>query len=131
MAYMAKTEVEKDLKSGSNNSTNEKVIVINGEKHPQSAQHGKDTAEKGSEVEGVVDRKGAPDRRRENMKGKEKEKGKYKDEFTPAVIRTNGPVSVRLIDQGDNRGAGASIGRQLRNVPDNTRVVIKILPPLQ
>jgi RHS repeat-associated protein len=132
-AQMAKAKAEKSLSEGATQGSDEKVkeIVIDGNKHPQSAQHGKDASENGSEVEGVVDRKGAADRRRENLKGTQSEKGKDRDEFPPAVIRTNGPVSVRLIDPSDNRGAGGSIGRQLRNVPDNTRIVIKIKPPAQ
>lgn len=106
-----------------------KELVIDGAKHPEAAQHGLDAKEGGSQVEGVVDRKGRDDRRRENLKGKETEKGKDRDEFPPAVIKTEGPVSVRSITSGDNRGAGASLGQQLKNVPDNTRVVIRILPP--
>jgi hypothetical protein len=104
-------------------------IVIDGEKHPESAQHGLDASNSGSKVEGIVDRKGASKRRRENLKGKEKEQGKDRDEFPPAVIKTDGKVSVRLIRSGDNKGSGSSIGHQLRDVPDNTRVIIIVKPP--
>lgn len=53
-----------------------------------------------------------------------------RDEFPPAVINNgrNGQ-SVLHINPSDNRGAGASIGNQIKNLPDNTRVIIVIRKP--
>ena len=36
-------------------------------------------------------------------------------------------ASVRPIDPSDNRGAGASMGNQLRGYPDGTHVKIEIV----
>jgi len=103
-------------------------LVIDANKHPESAHHGQEAEENGIKTEGIIDRKGAAQRRRENLKGKETEPGKDRDEFPPAVIKTDGKVSVKSISSSDNRGAGASIGHQIRNLPDNTRVIIRIWP---
>lgn len=107
-------------------------IYIDGSRHPESAQHGDEAKkDKAVKVEGVVDRKGRDARRKENLEGVEIIPGKDRDEFPPAVIKTGGKVSVKHITSSDNRGAGASIGQQIRNLPDNTRVriVIKHIPP--
>jgi len=45
----------------------------------------------------------------------------------PAVINTGARSRVRLISPSDNRGAGSSIGHQLRGLPDGT--FVKIIPP--
>lgn len=47
-----------------------------------------------------------------------------RDEAPPAVIDTGEKASVKLISSGDNRGAGASIGQQLRKVKDGEKVKI-------
>jgi len=50
------------------------------------------------------------------------------NEFLPAVIKSDGNVSAMHINPSDNRGAGASLMHQMSNLPDGTRVVIKVLP---
>ena len=51
-----------------------------------------------------------------------------RDEFPPAILDSGGHgASVRLIPRGDNRGAGASMGRQMRNLEDGTEVRIKTI----
>lgn len=103
-----------------------KTIVVDGKKHPESAKHLDDAIKDGKSNEGKVDRAGAAGRRKENMKGNKVEKGKDRDEAPPAVINTGEKSSVRTISPSDNRGAGASIGRQLEGTPDGTPV--KIVP---
>jgi len=102
-------------------------LKIDASRWEESGLHGKEAMEDGVLGSGVVDRPGTKGRRNENLKGVPTEKGKDRDEFPPAVIKPDGRVSVKLISSGDNRGAGASIGNQLKNVPDNTRVVIKVV----
>jgi RHS repeat-associated protein len=99
-------------------------VVIDGSKHPESAKHLDEAIKSGKKNEGVVDRPGASDRRKENLKGHKTEKNKDRDEAPPAVIDTGEKASVKKIDQSDNRGAGASIGNQLNNIPDGTKVRI-------
>ena len=58
--------------------------------------------------------------------GGDTEPGKDRDEFPPAVIRSDDPgkKSVKLIDPSDNRSSGAALGNALRELPDGTREVI-------
>lgn len=46
----------------------------------------------------------------------------------PAAIFQEGSQSIRHITPSDNRGAGASIGNQLRGTPDGVKVRIKVDP---
>lgn len=49
------------------------------------------------------------------------------DEYPPAMFEEGGEgASVRPISPSDNRGAGASMGNQLRQYPDGTQVKIRI-----
>jgi RHS repeat-associated protein len=110
-----------------NRETGITELIIDGSKHPESAQHAQEAMDRGILGEGVVDRAGASARRRGNLRNVKTEKGKDRDEFPPAVLRPSGDVSVKNITSGDNRGAGSSLGHQQANVPDNTRVQIKVI----
>ncbi len=101
-------------------------IFVDGSKHPESAKHLSEAIQNGTSSEGVIDRAGASARRRENLKGTNTQSGMDRDEVPPAVINTGGSSSVRHIPSSDNRGAGASIGQQIRKLPDGTRV--RVLP---
>ncbi len=102
-------------------------IYIDAEKHPESAGHAKEVEGKDGVIgSGTIDRKGASERRKENLKGKEKENGKDRDEYPPAVLKPDGKTSVKNISSPDNRGAGSSMGHQMRKLPDGTKVVIKV-----
>ena len=59
------------------------------------------------------------------MKGVKTKNGMDRDEYPPAVLKTNFKASVKHIPSGDNRGAGGSMGNQLKNVQDGTKVQIK------
>ena len=54
----------------------------------------------------------------------ETKKDKDRDEAPHAVINTGESSSVRHISKPDNRGAGGSIGQQIKGLPDGTRVRI-------
>jgi len=74
-------------------------------------------------------RRGATASRLESLRGVGREAGKDRDEAPPSVLRRPGdPVSVRKISSSDNRGSGASLGRQLKGVPDGARVRIRTTP---
>jgi hypothetical protein len=100
------------------------VVAIDASQSPQAAQHVDDLKKQvGKPLIGYVDRPGAADRRKANMKGVPTVAGKDRDEAPPAVINVPGvKTSVRHIDSGDNRRAGQSIGQQLKGVPDGTKV---------
>ena len=101
-----------------------KKVFIDGNKHPESATHAQDAINSGNASTGTVDRSGSSSRRRENMKGVASKSNKDRDEFPPAVLKPNGATSVKHITPSDNRGAGSSIGRQLRGVKNGKQVEI-------
>lgn len=50
-----------------------------------------------------------------------------RDEYPPAVISEGGKgASVRIISSGDNRSAGGQLGSQIRVLPDETRIRIRV-----
>ncbi|WP_260397354.1 hypothetical protein [Empedobacter brevis] len=97
---------KKESSSGSQSSDDPVEITIDANKHPESARHLDDAIKSGKTNEGVIDRAGAKDRRRENTKNVETKKDKDRDEAPPAVINTGESSSVRHISKPDNRGAG-------------------------
>jgi len=96
-------------------------ITIDSNKYPESAQHLRDSGYNNKLV--TVDRVGAAQRRKDALSGTKTQLGKDRDEMPPAVFQ-EGSQSVRHISRSDNRGAGASIGNQLRKVPDGIQVRI-------
>jgi hypothetical protein len=111
------------------------VITVSREKYPESAQHIEDAQATGKYPSRLtIDRDGAKTRRRESLRGEPTEAGKDRDEYPLAVFEEGGApeggdkASVRRIDASDNRGAGASIGNQLRRLDDEDVVEIKVVP---
>ena len=100
-------------------------VGVSRSKHPESAEHLEEAIKNGVNNKGTIDRKGASERRREKLKGTKTEKGKDRDEVLPAVI-DNDNFSIKHIGPSDNRGAGASIRHQIRNLPNGTKA--KIIP---
>lgn len=119
------TEIKEIPQDNTVVKSNPVPIYIDGKKHPESAKHAEEAIENGVSNEGVIDRKGASSRRRENLKGEKTESGKDRDEFPPAVIKTGEKSSVKRIPLSDNRGAGGSIGQQIKYLPDGTKIIIK------
>ena len=100
-------------------------IIIDGNRFPASARHTDDAIRSGVSPRGTVNRAGAKPRRDARLKDEPTVPGRDRDEFPPAVLDNGqGGHSVKPISPGDNRGAGASIGGQLRGVPDGTPVII-------
>ncbi len=102
-------------------------IVISKSKFPEAAKHVDEAISKGVSNTGVIDRgAGATSRRREALSGVSTQRGLDRDEFPPAVINNGGNgSSVKLINPSDNRGAGASIGHQIKKLPNGTPVIIR------
>jgi len=101
-----------------------KTVEVSRGKHPESAKHLEESGSTGTPL--TVDRGGTKGRRQEAMKGTEKKPGMDRDEAPPAVFK-EGSKSVKHVPSGDNRGAGASIGNQLRGVKDGEKAVIDIV----
>jgi hypothetical protein len=67
--------------------------------------------------------------RRESLRGIPTKPGYDRDEYPPAMLEEGGAgSSVKYISPSDNRGAGASMGNQVRSLPDGTTVVITTTP---
>lgn len=77
----------------------------------------------------TVGRESAAAGRRASLAGTPSQSGLDRDEYPPAMFREGGKgASVRLISPSDNRGAGACIGAQCRNLPEGSRVRITVVP---
>jgi hypothetical protein len=51
-----------------------------------------------------------------------------RDEVLPAVIKNkDGSYSVKHISPSDNRGAGGSLGQQIKTLPNGTKVRIIVV----
>ncbi len=103
-------------------------IAISKNKYPESAQHIEDAIASGHPDVLTIEREGAKENRKLAQEGVAKVEGKDLDEYPPAMFAEGGKgASVRPIDPSDNRGAGASMGNQLRGYPDGTHVKIEIV----
>jgi len=109
--------------TGVGTAANPKRIVVDVEAHPGSVKHLEDTGVLGQPRQ--VNRAGARANRADALRGKEKVPGMDLDEAPPAFLRKPGePASVRPLLPCDNRGCGASMGNQARDVPEDGWVVI-------
>ena len=116
-------------KQSANGPGNDDVVevVIDAKKYPQSAQHIEDAQAAGQPKVLTVDRSGAAARRRDSLRGTVRQAGKDRDEYPPAMTAEGGQgASVRPISPSDNRGAGACIGSQCRNVPNGAKIRIEV-----
>ncbi|MFC4812913.1 NucA/NucB deoxyribonuclease domain-containing protein [Paenibacillus sp. GCM10023250] len=96
-------------------------------KYPEAAQHIEDAIKDGQPSILTINRGGAKSNRSESLKGQNKVSGKDLDEYPPAMFKEGGKgASVRPISPSDNRGAGSSMGHQLRQYPNGTKVRIAI-----
>lgn len=102
-----------------------KKIYISTKKYPQSAKHIADAQKAGSPKILTVDRAGAAERRKAALQGKKTEPGKDRDEYPPAMTKEGGKgASVRNIEKSDNRGSGACVGAQCRDVKDGEKIQV-------
>ena len=103
-------------------------VKISKSKYPQTAQHILDAIAAGHPEVLTIDREARDSNRREAQKGLEKSGELDWDEYPPAMFAEGGNgASVRAISIHDNRGAGASMGNQLRHYKNGTKVRIIIV----
>jgi len=99
------------------------VVITVPAKYPETAQHVKEAILKGESPYCTIDRSGADKRREESLRGIPVKHGLDRDEFPMAMCLEGGSgADIRYIHPGDNRGAGAWVGRKLSNYPDGTIV---------
>jgi RHS repeat-associated protein len=122
-----KTGAAPEVKPNTAPSTELKEVTVDASKHPETAQHVADAQAAGHPDVVTVDRPGAPANRQAATGSVDKVPGKQLDEYPPAMFKEGGQgASVRAITPKDNMGAGASMGNQLRGVPDGTQVKITV-----
>jgi filamentous hemagglutinin len=103
-------------------------IVIDGNEYPEAAQHIDDAQAAGHPPVITIDRAGARDRRKESTGNTPTQPGKDRDEYPPAVAKEGGKgASVRHTEPKDNRGAGASMGNQMKKFTDGAKLAIKTI----
>ncbi|WP_205630872.1 NucA/NucB deoxyribonuclease domain-containing protein [Pannonibacter phragmitetus] len=103
-------------------------VTISRSRFPETARHVEDAVNAGKPSTLTIDRANAASRRREAQRGTETRPGFDRDEYPPAMFQEGGRgASVRHINPSDNRGAGACIGGQCRDLPDGTRVRIEVV----
>jgi RHS repeat-associated protein len=106
-----------------------KDVYIDPSKYPASARHAADAQKSGQPEVLTVDRSGADARRAAATAGHGTQTGTDRDEYPPAVTAEGGKgASVRNIPSSDNRGAGASLGQQIKDVPNGGKVKVNIGP---
>jgi RHS repeat-associated protein len=104
-----------------------RTVTVNRSRFPQSAQHIEDAQSAGRPSTLTIDRAGAAARRRASLKGVKTAPGLDRDEYPPAMFKEGGQgASVRRIPAGDNRGAGACLGAQCRDLPEGSRVKVEV-----
>jgi RHS repeat-associated protein len=95
--------------------------------HPESAAHIERAQAAGHPRRLTVDRNAANANRRDSLRGMPRRRGFDRDEYPPAMTREGGRGASRQhVRSGDNRGAGASIRHQCRNVPNGGGIIIKV-----
>lgn len=106
-------------------------VIIRKSRHPEAAAHIEHAQKNGQPTVLHLDRAGAAARRSaatKQVNPKVKPAPGYeRDEYPPAVTREGGFNSnVRFISPHDNRGAGASIRAQTKDLPDGSKVRVLV-----
>ncbi len=105
-----------------------KSVTVSRGRFPQSAKHIQDAVASGKPNTLTINRAGATANRKDSLRGVNTKPGLDRDEFPPAMFKEGGKgASVRHINRGDNRGAGACIGAQCRGLSNGTRVRIDVV----
>lgn len=105
-------------------------VLVPRSRYPESAANIDHAQRMGQPTVLTLDRAGATERRRKSLQHIKRQPdrpiaGLDRDEYPPALTREGGFNSnVRYINAGDNRGAGKTIERQVRDLPDGARVRI-------
>ena len=104
------------------------VVVVDSRKYPQTAEHIKRAQKMGFSEYVTLDRNGTDERRKKSLKNVERNSWFDRDEWPMAVFREGGAgANVVHLEDKDNRGAGSSIGWQMRKIPDGARVRIRVI----
>jgi hypothetical protein len=116
--------------SGTEAGAQPKDVYIDPNKYPAAAGHVADAQAAGQPAVLDVDRTGAANNRAAATAGYPTQPGTDRDEYPPAATSQGGAgASVQNIPSSDNRGAGASFGNQIRDVPNGGQIRVIPQPP--
>ncbi len=107
-------------------------VLVPRSRYPESAANIDHAQRMGQPTVLTLDRAGATERRRESLQYIKRQPdrpiaGLDRDEYPPALTREGGfNANVRYVGAGDNRGSGKAIERQVRDLPDGSRVRILV-----
>jgi len=91
------------------------MVRLDDDRYPLTTDHILDAIRKGERRLLHIDRRNADERRDEALRGIPTKRGYDRDEYPPAASREGGRgADVRYVRSSDNRGAGSSMGSQLR-----------------
>ena len=105
-----------------------KLNRINSQKYPQTAEHIKMAQTMGFPEFVTLGRSDAAERRKASLADVKASPIYDRDEWPMAVFEEGGQgADVAYIEGCDNRGAGSSIGWQMRGFPDGSRVRVRVI----
>lgn len=104
------------------------VVVIDSRKYPQTAEHIKWAFTRGLPEFVTLGREEATNRRKESLREIKTRPEYDRDEWPMACFEEGGyGADVAYVERSDNRGAGSCIGRQMRCIPDGSRIRLRII----
>lgn len=104
------------------------VIIVDSRRYPQTAEHIKMAQTMGFPEFVTLDRADAAERRKASLADVKASPIYDRDEWPMAVFEEGGQgANVVYIEGRDNRGAGSSIGWQMRGFPDGSRVRVRVI----
>lgn len=104
------------------------VVIVDSRKYPQTAEHIKMAQTMGFPEFVTLGRADAAERRKASLADVKTSPIYDRDEWPMAVFEEGGQgANVVYIEGRDNRGAGSSIGWQMRGFPDGSRVRVRVI----
>ena len=104
------------------------VVIVDSKKYPQTAEHIRMAQTMGFPEFVTLGRADTAERRKASLAEVKVSPIYDRDEWPMAVFKEGGQgANVVYIEGRDNRGAGSSIGWQMRGFPDGSRVRVRVI----
>lgn len=104
------------------------VVIVDSRKYPQTAEHIRMAQTMGFPEFVTLGRADASERRKASLADVKASQIYDRDEWPMAVFEEGGQgANIVYIEGRDNRGAGSSIGWQMRGFPDGSRVRVRVI----
>lgn len=104
------------------------VVIVDSRKYPQTAEHIRMAQTMGFPEFVTLGRADAAERRKASLADVKASQIYDRDEWPMAVFEEGGQgANIVYIESRDNRGAGSSIGWQMRGFPDGSRVRVRVI----